>query len=595
MTDHEKRGSERVPVALRIRLRYQAVDQFISKFAVNVSRGGMFLSSRNPKAPGTRIYFEIWLADDSPVIDGSGEVRWIREYDRRRPDEPHGMGIQFIALSDSSWPLLERILAHRRSIGEHDDDAIPEPRPGIDRRAPARRDERVQAAAPPELRRDDDREEDADADDDHGAAGPDDSNGRRAPHRRDGGAGSTHQPVTAAAAHRDDGGNHAARGLSAARDRDRDRDRDDDHARHATPAPLRERHDDDDHARLGTPSPLRERDRDNDQARRATPSPLRDRDGDNDHARHAAPSPLRDRDRERDDDHARHATPSPLRERDGDRDHARHATPSPLRDDDRDPDDDQARRATPPPLRDRDDDHARHATPSPLRDRDPDDDHAAPFRERHDDDDLAGLATPAPFRERDDDNDHARHATPSPFRERDGERVRGSSAPPSASIAGGDDEELRRELMRALAPSVLLSRREPSRPRRASIDGEPVVRAAMARARALTIDVAGDGELDRVLAELLDQSAVPVEISVEAASRELAERLGGAPVERRRTSETAAALARVPAGRAMSLDEALGDDELLPEPPPQRGRSPSDREPLTPTGETHAARLLRGK
>ena len=552
MTDHEKRGSERVPVALRIRLRYQAVDQFISKFAVNVSRGGMFLSSRNPKAPGTRIYFEIWLADDSPVIDGSGEVRWIREYDRRRPDEPHGMGIQFIALSDSSWPLLERILAHRRSIGEHDDDAIPEPRPGIDRRAPARRDERVQAAAPPELRRDDDREEDADGDDDRRAAdagggrahagadegaGPDDSNGRRAPHRRDGGAGSTHQPVTAAAAHRDDGGNHAARGLSAARDRDRD----DDHARHATPAPLRERHDDDDHARLGTPSPLRERDRDNDQARRATPSPLRDRDGDNDHARHAAPSPLRDRDRERDDD------------------------------------------------------HARHATPSPLRDRDPDDDHAAPFRERHDDDDLAGLATPAPFRERDDDNDHARHATPSPFRERDGERVRGSSAPPSASIAGGDDEELRRELMRALAPSVLLSRREPSRPRRASIDGEPVVRAAMARARALTIDVAGDGELDRVLAELLDQSAVPVEISVEAASRELAERLGGAPVERRRTSETAAALARVPVGRAMSLDEALGDDELLPEPPPQRGRSPSDREPLTPTGETHAARLLRGK
>src|SRR5262245_38878282 len=100
MTDHEKRASERVPVALRIRLRYQAVDQFISKFAVNISRGGMFLSSRNPKPTGTELYFEIRLADDSPLITGSGEVRWTREYDRAQPDEPHGMGIQFLELTD---------------------------------------------------------------------------------------------------------------------------------------------------------------------------------------------------------------------------------------------------------------------------------------------------------------------------------------------------------------------------------------------------------------------------------------------------------------------------------------------------------------
>jgi uncharacterized protein (TIGR02266 family) len=128
MTVHDKRATERVPVALRIRLRYQAVDQFISKFAINISRGGMFLSSRNPKPPGTELYFEIRLADESPIIEGTGQVRWIREYDRNRPGEPHGMGIQFVELSDASGPLLDRIIEHRRTIGEDDDHGIPAPR-----------------------------------------------------------------------------------------------------------------------------------------------------------------------------------------------------------------------------------------------------------------------------------------------------------------------------------------------------------------------------------------------------------------------------------------------------------------------------------
>src|SRR5690606_14589111 len=89
---------------------------------------GMFLSSRNPKPIGTRLQFEMRLADDSPVIEGIGEVRWIREYDRSRPGEPHGMGIQFIELKPESRALIERIIEHRRSMsGEKDEDAIPDP------------------------------------------------------------------------------------------------------------------------------------------------------------------------------------------------------------------------------------------------------------------------------------------------------------------------------------------------------------------------------------------------------------------------------------------------------------------------------------
>ena len=128
MTDNDKRAERRVPVALRIRLRYSDVDQFISKFAINISRGGMFLSSRNPKPIGTHLHFEMRLADDSPVIEGTGEVRWIREYDRHQPSQPHGMGIRFFELKPESLVVLERIIEHRRAVGEPDTDSIPTPR-----------------------------------------------------------------------------------------------------------------------------------------------------------------------------------------------------------------------------------------------------------------------------------------------------------------------------------------------------------------------------------------------------------------------------------------------------------------------------------
>ncbi len=139
----------------------------------------------------------------------------------------------------------------------------------------------------------------------------------------------------------------------------------------------------------------------------------------------------------------------------------------------------------------------------------------------------------------------------------------------------------------------------------------PMVRAAVARARTLAgrdgapTDgrEAGD-QLERQLSELLDQGAVPVEITVDAASRELAERLGGAPVERRAHSgpyaggnsgahhvatsapsappALSAPSAPVAPTRSMSLDEALADDDPPAPPmdrPPEKDAS-ADMAPL---------------
>ncbi len=121
MAGQEKRDSQRVPVALRIKLRFRKVDTFVSKFATNISTHGMFISSRKPKKPGTQLRFELRLADDSTVIAGRGVVTWVRPFKKASPKEPHGMGIEFIGLSNDSRELISRMVSVRINKGLGDE------------------------------------------------------------------------------------------------------------------------------------------------------------------------------------------------------------------------------------------------------------------------------------------------------------------------------------------------------------------------------------------------------------------------------------------------------------------------------------------
>ena len=67
MEGDDKRAARRVPVVLRIKLHYKQVDTFISKFATNISSGGMFISSRKPKPVGTDIRFQGHVAGSSQL------------------------------------------------------------------------------------------------------------------------------------------------------------------------------------------------------------------------------------------------------------------------------------------------------------------------------------------------------------------------------------------------------------------------------------------------------------------------------------------------------------------------------------------------
>lgn len=101
--------------AVRVRLKYPDVDTFIERFAPNVTRGGLFLASRDPRPVGSVLRFEVLLMSGTPVLTGEGRVTWVREYNPAEPQRPHGMGVQFLYVDPDTRPTLERLLREREA------------------------------------------------------------------------------------------------------------------------------------------------------------------------------------------------------------------------------------------------------------------------------------------------------------------------------------------------------------------------------------------------------------------------------------------------------------------------------------------------
>ncbi|HET7504265.1 MAG TPA: TIGR02266 family protein [Kofleriaceae bacterium] len=113
MVDSNTRQGKRTPVTLKIKFKSETLEQFIERYAVDVSQGGIFIRTKEPLAVGTQMKFEFQLRDASPLIAGEGTVVWTRENDPSRPAIAPGMGVRFDRLADGSQGILERILTEK--------------------------------------------------------------------------------------------------------------------------------------------------------------------------------------------------------------------------------------------------------------------------------------------------------------------------------------------------------------------------------------------------------------------------------------------------------------------------------------------------
>ena len=82
-------------------------------YAKTISRGGMFISSVNPKKMSEEFEITFKLDDKGPEIKCKAVVVWIREYDTLIKQEP-GMGIKFIGLDESVKDEIDAWISTRR-------------------------------------------------------------------------------------------------------------------------------------------------------------------------------------------------------------------------------------------------------------------------------------------------------------------------------------------------------------------------------------------------------------------------------------------------------------------------------------------------
>lgn len=99
---------------VRIRLRYPDLDTFYARFSPNVTRGGIFLATRQLRPVGEILRFEVLLKHlTTPLLSGEGRVSWIKEYNAAEPHKPYGMGVQFVHVDPQTRPTLDQLLARK--------------------------------------------------------------------------------------------------------------------------------------------------------------------------------------------------------------------------------------------------------------------------------------------------------------------------------------------------------------------------------------------------------------------------------------------------------------------------------------------------
>jgi molecular chaperone DnaK len=109
-------SSSSPPALVRVRLKYPDVETLVERFSPNVTRGGIFLASRDPRPVDSTIRFEVSLLGGTVVLSGEGKVTWVKAYDPATPARPHGMGVSFTRLDPSCREMFKRLIDRRESV-----------------------------------------------------------------------------------------------------------------------------------------------------------------------------------------------------------------------------------------------------------------------------------------------------------------------------------------------------------------------------------------------------------------------------------------------------------------------------------------------
>ncbi len=110
-TTDERRGQPRV--ATEIRVEYRTVGSFLTDYASNLSKGGVFIQTDNPLPPDSMVRLVFSLPGTPFLFDVSGRVKWSRK-DFDDAQQMPGMGVEFIQVDDKVRARIAGYVERRR-------------------------------------------------------------------------------------------------------------------------------------------------------------------------------------------------------------------------------------------------------------------------------------------------------------------------------------------------------------------------------------------------------------------------------------------------------------------------------------------------
>lgn len=86
------------------------MNTFFADYTRNISKGGTFIKTEKPLAKGTEFVFALTIRNLSDPLRLRGRVQWVVATDQATPEQPAGMGIEFVYSSDDERRTTETIV-----------------------------------------------------------------------------------------------------------------------------------------------------------------------------------------------------------------------------------------------------------------------------------------------------------------------------------------------------------------------------------------------------------------------------------------------------------------------------------------------------
>ena len=116
-SEKEKRCNSRYHV--HIKVEYKTKGMFLSNYVTNISKGGVFIETKEPFPVSSEIDLALELPESQSTIHAQGRVAWTYDIKKGGPlVVVHGMGIKFTDIKPDEIKALETYIEELSSQAE---------------------------------------------------------------------------------------------------------------------------------------------------------------------------------------------------------------------------------------------------------------------------------------------------------------------------------------------------------------------------------------------------------------------------------------------------------------------------------------------